>query len=85
MLPKSKYLCFCADCKNHFLSDKMPIPKKNVFSKLGIFQKRRDDSTSVEAHSLCVSSASVEKNKLESSVQCPKCGGRNVILEAIAD
>ncbi len=85
MLGKSKYCCSCLDCNKSFFSEQRPFYKQKFFSNLWAFKKKMCDSTSVEAHSLCVSSASVEEGKLESSVQCPNCGGRNVILDAIAD
>ena len=70
------YLCFCSDCNYSFRSNRIPLPmKRKLFGR-----KRKILINSDAKHCIQVDNAD-----FKSSVRCPKCNGRHVILCAIMD
>jgi predicted Zn-ribbon and HTH transcriptional regulator len=73
---REPYLCFCSDCNYSFSSNRIPLPmKRKLFGRKGKTLINSDAKHCVQ----------VDDTDLKSSVRCPKCNGRHIILCAIED
>lgn len=71
------YLCFCSDCNYSFSSNRNPLAmKRQLFGRKGKILINSDVKHCVQV---------VDDKDFKSSVRCPKCNGRHVILCAIKD
>ena len=78
ILLKKRHECICTECKNIFLSNRIPVPriKKCLFAKIKAVKNGKKNLS----HQVLAC-----KSDYKSSIPCPKCKSKKVVLISILD